>query len=213
MELEDQESKAEPNLAGPTPQTAGGERDQRSKTPSLSFRSWIARQSFPRLLGLLVGNTRELEQALARAESEAIYFQWEAASLRKETQKEIEWWRTRYQELSDSVLLSKGILPTSAEARNAVTGQSQFVQTGEPRISPKQLELEAEADKLIEMLQRGDVFALQEKIEDMLASGRPNDKRILQLYAKREQELSGFERDAEIGMGVIIGVPEAASVS
>lgn len=179
------------------------------KTPN-RFITWVSNQSVPRLLGLLFGNTRELEIALVKTEVEIVRVRREAETeikrLRDENKEREAFWQSGFRELSDSVLLSKGLLPLSRDARDLVSSQSGS-KVVEPKNSVKQMELEIEADKLLEMLQHGDYAALQNRIEDMLQSNQPKDKRILQLYAQREAALQVFEREAEIGMGVVVGVP------
>jgi len=196
-------------IGGPTTsQQQGEDVDRYPKTPN-RFIAWVMHQSTSRLLGLLLGNTRELETALAKAEGEVLRVRSEAskeqALLRNEADRRERFWQTKFSELSDSVLLSKGLLPMSTEARKLASAHSSKVI--EPKNSVKQMELEIEADKLLSMLQHGDFVALQNRIEDLLQSGQPKDKKILQLYAQREAELQAFEKNADIGMGVVVGVP------
>lgn len=204
---EQEQTNSAADVRGLTAPQSGEGADRYPKTPN-RFTAWVSHQSVPRLLGLLLGNTRELETALAKAEEEVLRVRSEAAKeqtlLRSEADKREQFWQTKFGELSDSVLLSKGLLPMSLEARELASAHGSKVI--EPKNSVKQMELEIEADKLLEMLQHGDFTALQNQIEDLLQSNQPKDKRILQLYAQREAQLQVFEKNADIGMGVVVGV-------
>ncbi len=212
---------------------SGGSRDGHPKAPT-RFVAWVGRQSLPRLLGLLVGNTRSLEEALVKAEAE-IHRQRveyslvieeantqmlrlteeserEIAFLREEAKEREEKWSARFDALVDSFLLNKGMLPMTDGGKELVSGSGSN-KAVEAHTTPKQMELEIEADKLLELLQRGDMKALDERIADLVESGRPSDKRILQLFAKREEELTLIEKASDIGNGVVIGPPEARAVS
>jgi len=208
---------AEPELTGPTLERQCAGEDQRPKS-TIRFLSWLGRQSLPRMLGLLFGNTRELEKSLERAEGELSrlrgeYVCREAASkaqLIEEAERAFareSVLNARFDALVDSQLMSRGMLPMTAEARGLTSGQGH--KPIEPRNSPRQMEMEAEADRLLEMLQRGDMAALNEKVEDMLQSNRPQDKRVLQLFDARAAELEKHVRNADLGMEVIVGPPEA----
>src|SRR5512143_3201842 len=182
-------------LEGSTVSQTEGEGSRYPKAPLRSFAIWVSRQSLPRLIGLLVGNTRNLEEAIVKAEAEIVRLRAEAiekeSRLRCEAVEELtrtrleakereEKWSARFDALADSVLMNRGMLPATPETREMVSAPQQPI---EPQNSPRQMELEAEADKLLEMLQRGDITGLTERINDLTESGRPVDRRVLQLFA------------------------------
>lgn len=144
------------------------------------FRAWVGRQSLPRTLGLLVGNTRDLELRLKEKEE---YSQ----ILLKEKDARIEYLETQVAKLQDhsialqdSYLIGKGMLPTQPEAK--ATQQNYSPKTTSTVLPGEKYAIESMLDELKE------IFVLrpqeaQERYDDLLATGRPRDKEIARRFA------------------------------
>lgn len=132
------------------------------------FSAWLGKQSLTRLLGLLVGNTRDLELRLI------------------DKDKEIDWLRSQLIDsqkqlisFQDSVLLSKGMIATqsSASKNNGNGHQTVTYAPGE------RLAIEDEIDRLRDMLiyKPGEV---EEALDDLLATNTPRNKEIVRRFTE-----------------------------
>lgn len=148
---------------------------------SRDFSAWLARQSLPRLLGLLFGTTRELEQRLDDKDR-----------IIGSILEQVEWWKRRYVALEDSYLLSQGHRPTdivlpptppSSVSRNS-----------------NQHGINVEVDKLMELMSIKPLEA-DERVADLIRSTRPRDKEILRRFMLQFQQLPPID---DPNSGVII---------
>jgi len=193
MEETNSKESAEGAITGPELQRPqeGERQETRTKSPLHIFAAWVARQSTSRLLGLLVGNTRDLETRIA-----------EKDQLLQRQNEELNWWRDRYGSLSDSVLLRQGMLPASGTPVPTTQRSAPGSATQVNRIvSARSIELDTEADRLLEAMQRGDKDVL-ERIDDLAASPRQKDKEVLKRFNALLAKDAELERSLDIGMGV-----------
>jgi len=144
----------------------------------------FANQSLPRILGLLFGNTRDLEARIA--DRDAVI---------ERLKSDIEWYRQQNIALQDSFLLSRGNKPTVAEAPPPPLEQPTRV-IGRA----ESLAVEIEADKLVELMFY-DPQEMEAKVEDLTKSNRARDKEILK---RLEVRLAEMPPDSPFD-GVVIG--------
>lgn len=163
---------------------------KREKGPS-RLGAWLGRQSLPRLLGLLVGNTRDLEQQLilqeaqwhARLEDRDRYITW--------LEGQVETFQKQLTAFQNSLLVSKNMLPTEP-VTTAPSIQERAVNMQLPEVRMTVL---AGLDELKEMYLYRPKEA-EEKIKDLEVSQRPIDKEIhrqflIWLLHDQPEELSG----------------------
>lgn len=144
------------------------------------FSKWIGKQSLSRFIGVLLGNTRELEIQITDRE------------------KQIEWLKERLSKteeqlfgLQNSFLISKGMLPTS-QANSNVSNTPQYTSSN----PGTNLDLETGIDKLKDMYfhRPGEV---DEALGDLLATGKPRDKEVVRRFALWVSELQIEDKENE----------------
>jgi len=149
------------------------------------FLNWLSKQSLPRLIGLFVGNTRDLEQRLM---SESI----ENDRLLLEKDKEIDYLKSRigylekkFGELQDSILLGKGMSISSDSSLHRNDNGFKTVVRPTPNIN---FAMASEVDRLWDiMLHRpGDISI---ELENLLASHKPNKMEIYKQFVNRVNEI------------------------
>lgn len=188
----------------PQPQRPPGGEGIRHQATPLRFNAWLSLQSLPRLLGLFVGNTRDLERQLANLEREMNTRLEEKDVQIAFKDRELKWWRKRYGRLTDSVLLRQGMRPVFGTEIPTTANRSSAVSTAPSRIvSTRSIEIDTEADRLLEMMQRGDA-GVYERIDDLAVSSNQKDREVLKRFYSRILELEDIERKIDIGMGVEI---------
>lgn len=186
------------------PQRQDEEAQRRQSPPKRSLSDWLSQQSLPRLLGLFVGNTRDLERQLANLEREMNTRLEEKDAQLAFKDRELKWWRKRYGRLTDSMLLRQGMMPVFGTEIPTTANRSTKTSTAPSRIvSARSIEIDTEADRLLEMMQRGDAGVF-EKIDDLGASSNQKDREVLKRFNARLIEQEEIERKIDIGTGVEI---------
>ena len=144
--------------------------------------AWLSRQSLPRFLGILLGNSRELEIRLAEKDREI-----------ERLAAEIEWWRAQYTALTDSFLLARGNRPVDPAAVTPATNGAR------PVPAVEKYAVDVEAERVMEMLYyRPQDFML--RVEELEHSQSPRDQEILRRVKRRIDETPEPSND-----GVVIG--------
>jgi hypothetical protein len=130
------------------------------------FSSWLGKQSLTRLLGLLVGNTRDLELRLVDKNGEITWLRTQLINS-----------QSQLQAFQDSILTSKGMLSTSPLATKSNNNQGQTI-----NYAPgEKLAIENEVDKLRELL----IYKpdeIEEAVADLLATNTPRNKEIVRKF-------------------------------
>lgn len=133
--------------------------NNRSRSRSAAFFAWLSKQSLPRFLGLLVGDTRALEARLA------------------DKDKEIEWLRARLDAQYPVASEASGSLDLQLPVKSSPLPTS--IQRNVNPILSHALEL----DQLKELFLYSPQEVLQ-KIGDLQANPTPRNKQILVEYEK-----------------------------
>lgn len=134
--------------------------------PRHRFLNWFLQLSIPRAISSVLGNSKEYEERIK---------QLEAAHRREVDQLrgEIDWLRSCFRDLSDSVLLSKGMKPTSLPLTAPVNNGNTTVVSSADRYA-----IDAEVDKIKEMFYYRPA-EVDGYIADLEARNRPRDREVL----------------------------------
>jgi hypothetical protein len=134
---------------------------------SRTTRSFFAWFSIPRLVGLLLGNSRDLESQIDDKNKEIEYLK-----------SQIDRWQNQCIAFQDTTLLGKGMRATVSSSNNQSTTQTKQIKTNVPS---ENLAIAAELDRLIDVLIHRPKD-IEDTIKDLEAQPNPRNKIILEKF-------------------------------
>jgi hypothetical protein len=171
--------------------------------------AWVGRQSLPRLLGILFGNTRELETRLAdqtfQHERDLKAKDDEISRILQEKDVEVSYLYARIEKIEDqliglqnSVLLSRGMVTSHAASTPDAKPPAPKMHVTPSAIDS--IAINAEVDRLQEMWHYRPM-EFQETIGDLLAQGGNHNKLILERINKWLDEIPEIEEGVVVAQG------------
>lgn len=172
--MEDQEKSGERASDSTSDEDRGSKRN--------SFSAWLNKQSLPRILGLLLGNTRDLELRLIDKQKEVDYLK-----------SQVDKWQNQCIAFQDSSLLSKGMKPTTPVENQTPQPNTQIKST----LPGESLAIASEIDRLTEVWKYRP-NDLEDEINDLLAVNTPRNKMIVERFTAYLQSIPSDEQGVVI---------------